>query len=173
MASGSLWGACWQMALGGDHDRPLSVLAVLAASAQDAVHQAARWHARACALLRGDVRPGSGTDPEAPADRASPRRKCLLGKALMSVARCTRCGHHWNGMAECHCPTCHRHFGNIHAFDRHRRNDTCLDPATVERKHGGPAFERRERASGPVWLQWHATPRPWPEKSAATNSGVA
>lgn len=32
-----------------------------------------------------------------------------------------RCGQSWTGEAICHCPTCHRSFGSITGFDRHRR----------------------------------------------------
>lgn len=31
--------------------------------------------------------------------------------------------------AQTHCATCHRSWGGISGFDRHRRNGLCLDPA--------------------------------------------
>lgn len=33
--------------------------------------------------------------------------------------------------AQAHCATCHRTFGGVTGFDRHRRNGACIDPATV------------------------------------------
>jgi hypothetical protein len=29
---------------------------------------------------------------------------------------------------QAHCPTCHRHFGGVTGFDKHRSNNHCLDP---------------------------------------------
>jgi hypothetical protein len=87
-------------------------------------------------------------------------------------ASCRNCGRRWSGETECHCPTCHRHFGNVSGFDRHRRNDTCLDPATEQRRDGNPAFTTTDRVSGPVWLLWSPTPNPWAKKPAAARSGV-
>ena len=89
----------------------------------------------------------------------------------MTQALCPRCGRRWSGLAQCHCPTCHRHFGDVKAFDRHRRDDACLDPATVKRRDGQPAFEQTIRPSGPVWHVWSPTPH-WKAKSpTAARSG--
>ena len=30
-----------------------------------------------------------------------------------------------------HCGACHRTFGSVTGFDRHRRNGECVDPATL------------------------------------------
>jgi hypothetical protein len=30
-----------------------------------------------------------------------------------------------------HCPTCHRTFGGVTGFDKHRSHGECLDPATL------------------------------------------
>lgn len=91
----------------------------------------------------------------------------------MNKALCQHCGRRWTWEAECHCPTCHRHFGNIKAFDRHRRSDACLDPATVRRRDDNPMFVAVERVSGPVWLIWSPTPHPWAAGSVAGRSRVS
>lgn len=39
-----------------------------------------------------------------------------------------RCGIRWGGLKTAHCVTCHRTFTVVSAFDKHRRNDTCVDP---------------------------------------------
>lgn len=33
--------------------------------------------------------------------------------------------------AQAHCSVCHRTFGSVSGFDRHRRNGECIDPTTV------------------------------------------
>jgi len=35
--------------------------------------------------------------------------------------------------AQCHCPApeCHRTFGGVSLFDKHRHNGACLDPVTL------------------------------------------
>jgi hypothetical protein len=51
--------------------------------------------------------------------------------------QCANCGEEWTGLAVAHCPTCHRTFTTVSAFDKHRTgshtDDTrhCLDPATA------------------------------------------
>lgn len=46
------------------------------------------------------------------------------------MAKCG-CGARWSGLSSCHCSGCHRLFGGIGSFDRHRRNFTCADPASA------------------------------------------
>ncbi|WP_442410520.1 FDXHR family putative zinc-binding protein [Mycobacterium sp.] len=46
---------------------------------------------------------------------------------------CVRCDTRWTGLNTCHCGKCHRTFTGISAFDEHRRNSVCLDPATLPR----------------------------------------
>ena len=90
----------------------------------------------------------------------------------MTDARCTHCGRRWSGLAQCHCPTCHRHFGDVNAFDRHRRNDACLNPADVRRRDGWPAFVAVDRPSGVVWSRWSPTPHWKAESPAAARPDV-
>ena len=33
--------------------------------------------------------------------------------------------------SQAHCATCHRTFGAVGGFDRHRRHGECLDPTTL------------------------------------------
>lgn len=33
--------------------------------------------------------------------------------------------------AQAHCSVCHRTFGGVRAFDRHRSKGTCVDPAPL------------------------------------------
>lgn len=52
------------------------------------------------------------------------------------------CGGEWwqSGNRTGHCGSCHRAFQGTGAFDRHRRDGACIDPATAVDKHGEPAF---------------------------------
>ena len=34
---------------------------------------------------------------------------------------------------QAHCPTCHRHFGGVRAFDDHRSGGVCIDPGSILR----------------------------------------
>lgn len=57
---------------------------------------------------------------------------------------CPTCGARIGSERGCHCPTCHQNFGDIDAFDTHRRNGHCLTPARVglvELDRGG-------------WIRW-------------------
>lgn len=47
------------------------------------------------------------------------------------VNRCGRCPGWWQGERTSHCGTCHRTFSGVTAFDAHRRNGGCVDPATL------------------------------------------
>ena len=51
----------------------------------------------------------------------------------MTITRHGACGGHWwqSGNRTGHCSACHRNFDGISAFDRHRRDGQCLDPATL------------------------------------------
>lgn len=44
---------------------------------------------------------------------------------------CGGCTNRWAGTSTAHCPTCHRTFGAVGGFDRHRRDGRCVDPATL------------------------------------------
>lgn len=66
------------------------------------------------------------------------------------MTTCRTCDTTWYGLTECHCATCHHHFGSIDAFDRHRQGpvDTrhCVDPAVVVRGDGKPVFRAVDRS---------------------------
>jgi hypothetical protein len=42
---------------------------------------------------------------------------------------CQTCGKDWTGFKRCHCATCHLNFTSLSAFDKHRKDFKCLDPA--------------------------------------------
>jgi hypothetical protein len=48
---------------------------------------------------------------------------------------CGGCANTWTGLAVAHCATCHRTFGTVGAFDRHRSqrgpHGACHDPAEL------------------------------------------
>lgn len=73
------------------------------------------------------------------------------------MTHCPDCGTTWHSLTECHCATCHQHFGSLDAFDRHRQGpvDTreCVDPASaVLRKDGKPVLRAADRAGRPTWV---------------------
>lgn len=41
------------------------------------------------------------------------------------------CGARWTGLLAAHCAPCHRTFGGVAGFEKHRKGGTCLDPATL------------------------------------------
>lgn len=52
---------------------------------------------------------------------------------------CSGCTAKWSGVTRAHCSGCHRTFTGVSAFDRHREDGACLDPASlgmVERDGG-------------------------------------
>jgi hypothetical protein len=48
---------------------------------------------------------------------------------------CGGCTTRWTGTGTAHCASCHRTFSAVSGFDTHRRNGTCVDPATVGLVH--------------------------------------
>jgi hypothetical protein len=42
-----------------------------------------------------------------------------------------RCGARWSGLGTAHCARCCNTFSGVSAFDDHRKDGACLDPATV------------------------------------------
>ncbi len=101
-------------------------------------------------------------DPEHPRRRKV--AQILTPKAPR--ASCRTCRRRWNGLAECHCSVCHRHFSAIGPFDAHRSEDRCLDPATATRSDGQPMFEPRERVDGIVWVKYDRREHPFVEAVA-------
>ena len=73
--------------------------------------------------------------------------------ATASRASCGGCPRRWAGMLHAHCPTCHRHFGSVSGFDRHRVNGKCLDPGTLTDRHGNPVLEQRHGPHGVTWVR--------------------
>ena len=44
-----------------------------------------------------------------------------LSKTMpQGYGQCANCGEEWTGLAVAHCPTCHRTFTTVSAFDKHR-----------------------------------------------------
>ncbi|MHB8246881.1 MAG: FDXHR family putative zinc-binding protein [Acidimicrobiales bacterium] len=76
------------------------------------------------------------------------------GPTLRGGAHCPSCHRSWNGLAECHCTTCHGHFRNYAAADMHLRvsldgeNIEHLDPAKLLDKQKRPKMAQDERG---IW----------------------
>lgn len=82
------------------------------------------------------------------------------------MSSCNGCDRRWNGTAEAHCAECHRQFSSVHAFDKHRRDYTCHDPAHLRRKDGNPLLDLGARRDGPIWREWRPDQRPFPQDVA-------
>ena len=68
------------------------------------------------------------------------------------------CGATWTqgGNRTGHCAgECHRTFSSEEAFEAHRKDGHCLDPATLLKKDGSPAWETFTDSSG--CLVWRST----------------
>ena len=83
----------------------------------------------------------------------------------MSLGRC-RCGRTWDSTVQCHCPSCHRQFAGVTAFDDHRVSfgyrtglRTCRDPATMRRKDGTLILVASEETFGTVWRRAGSRPK--------------
>jgi hypothetical protein len=64
-----------------------------------------------------------------------------------------RCGRHWTGLSQAHCPTCHEHFSSVANFDRHRPGaGGCQDPAAVTKRNGDPVFKASVNGFGTTWV---------------------
>jgi hypothetical protein len=64
-----------------------------------------------------------------------------------------RCGRTWTGLAQAHCASgCHRHFGSVAGFDRHRRTGQCQDPAGIVARTGRRVFRSAEGPLGDTWV---------------------
>ncbi len=52
-------------------------------------------------------------------------------KRPLTKITCGGCDNTWTGMSFCHCSaqSCHRTFGGLEMFDRHRRGGQCADPS--------------------------------------------
>ena len=78
------------------------------------------------------------------------------------MSRRCRCGALWAHPNACHCPTCHRSFASVTAFDAHRPHGACIDPAAAglrlvwQRGRGGEG--RTGAANGAA--VWSLKPHP-------------
>jgi len=56
-----------------------------------------------------------------------------MNKKNHSEIRCSNkaCGKIWTGLSRCHCHGCHETFNSVHAFDLHRTNQQCRNPAEI------------------------------------------
>ena len=75
-----------------------------------------------------------------------------------------RCGGYsrvWSGLTECHCSECHEHFSNEAAFNAHRRDFQCADPAGLRCKDGNALLGVTVRRDGPVWHRARYTRHPF------------
>lgn len=67
------------------------------------------------------------------------------GSIPQSLPYACNCGARWAGLNTCHCASgCHETLSSPRAFDKHRRDGRCLDPAAV-------GLVRSERAGYVVW----------------------
>lgn len=52
-------------------------------------------------------------------------------RAFEDLPHTCKCGTRWAGANTCHCGACHRTFGGIGDFERHRKGGACADPANL------------------------------------------
>ena len=81
-----------------------------------------------------------------------------------------QCGRRWTGHSQAHCSGdgsdsgpragCHRHFGSVRGFDRHRASGRCQDPATMATRSNRPVFRNDEGPLGVTWVQADDRPHP-------------
>lgn len=71
------------------------------------------------------------------------------------------CGQWWTGTQTSHCGGCHRNFAGLTAFERHRRDFACLDPATALNPRGKPLFEAVDKPYGLLWRLCSSGTNPW------------
>jgi hypothetical protein len=83
----------------------------------------------------------------------SSRRRSLRGAprdepSWLPVA-CAGCGQRWYGIDRAHCGTCHRTFTDVEFFDRHRVDDGCRSPASLDmiKNAKSGVWERRAPAA--------------------------
>jgi hypothetical protein len=83
------------------------------------------------------------------------------------------CGRTWTGLAQAHCPTCHRHFGSVAGFDRHRPSGHCQDPAPMTTRAGRRIFRIAEGPLGGTWVLDSDRIHPQHAKRMAEKENVA
>lgn len=67
-------------------------------------------------------------------NRSLPRDRTTARKSSLPVARCGGCDQTWQSNAQAHCAACHRHFGSVDLFDRHRIGFACEDPLWLPKR---------------------------------------
>lgn len=55
-------------------------------------------------------------------------------------------------LAQAHCPSCHRTFGGVTGFDKHRRFGRCTDPATLGMADNGRGVWRKPMDRPQWWF---------------------
>lgn len=58
-------------------------------------------------------------------------------KSSLPVSRCSGCEVTWQSNSQAHCAGCHRHFGSVDLFDRHRIGFKCEDPLFLPKTKAG------------------------------------
>lgn len=101
--------------------------------------------------------PEEGPTPLSPAGGSSSLHGAVRQRerAVRSDAQasCGGCDRRWGiGTNAAHCAKCHRHFGSVSGFDRHRVGGECIDPATLRTKDGMSSLVLRMKASGLTWV---------------------
>lgn len=51
----------------------------------------------------------------------------------LPVAVCGGCDRTWQSNTQCHCAACHRQFGSVYLFDRHRLSFQCMELLSLKR----------------------------------------
>ena len=72
---------------------------------------------------------------------------------MATITRHGACGQSWrqSGNRTGHCSGCHQNFDGLSAFDRHRRDGKCLDPASLFDKDGESVFLGRSDDIATYW----------------------
>lgn len=63
---------------------------------------------------------------------------------------CHDCGRKWTGRRECHCASCHNHFGSPSSFDRHFVAGRCM---TAQELIDTDQLTPVSRKTGTVWVR--------------------
>lgn len=114
----------------------------------------AAWRKNRRAALRG----AKHAERDSAALTAAPGGRNGYLSALPKPAwiGCGGCDSRWTGLIAAHCARCHLSFTSVSAFDTHRRDGKCLDPATTFTRNGEPAFVPADRD----WPGW-SLPGTW------------
>lgn len=76
----------------------------------------------------------------------------MTNKTTATIRPCNDACPTLKGEALHHCAGCHETFGGERAFEMHRHNFACIDPAMIRTKAGEPRLELKSRRDGQqVW----------------------